>query len=61
MTRVKYIFQCLFVHEVFSYQVSGSLLIYVTGLRHYANCFAETISKEKIFNFYPAFLGLNQS
>ena len=29
MTRVKYIFQCLFVHEVFSYQVCGSLLIYI--------------------------------
>ena len=48
MTRVKYKFQCLFVHEVFSYQVCGSLLIYVTGPRHYAHCFAEAISKEKI-------------
>ena len=48
MTRVKYIFQCLFVHEVFSHQVCGSLLIYVTGPRHYAHCFGEAISKEKI-------------
>ena len=48
MTCVKYIFQCLFIHKVFSYHVCGSLLIYVTGPRHYAHCFEETISKEKI-------------
>ena len=48
MTRVKYIFHCLFVHEVFTYQVCGSLLIYVTDPRHYAHCFAEAISKKKI-------------
>ena len=48
MARVKYIFQCLFVHKVISYQVCGSLLIYETGPRHYAHCFAEAISKEKI-------------
>ena len=48
MTRVKYIFQCLFVHEVFSYQVCGSLFIYITGPGRYAYCFASAISKEKI-------------
>ena len=48
MTRVKYIFQFLFVLEVFSYEVCCCLLIYVTGPRHYAHCFAEAMSKEKI-------------
>ena len=48
MTRVKYIFQCLFVLEVFSYERCCSLLKYVTGQRHYAHCFAEAVSKEKI-------------
>ena len=58
MARVKYIFQCLFVLEVFSYQVCGTLLIYVTGPRHYAHCFTEAISKEKILHlFILHFLG----
>ena len=48
MTRVKYIFQWLFVLEYFLYEVCCRLLIYVTGPRHYAHCFVEALSKEKI-------------
>ena len=29
MTRVKYIFQCLFILEVFSYEVCCSLLLFI--------------------------------
>ena len=49
MTKVKYIFISVFVcPRVFSYEVCCSLLIYVTGPRHYAHCFVEALSKEKI-------------
>ena len=43
MTRVKYIFQCLFVLEYFL-----TRYVAATGPRHYAHYFVEALSKEKI-------------
>ena len=61
MTRVKYIFLCLFVHKVFSYQVCGSLFIYITGRGVMHIALHQQYQKKRSYNFYPTFPGLNQS